>query len=270
MAKISDYTAGEALDDNDLIDVSVNNGDGTYSTRSFEISQIKAIAENLANANLEQTVVTRQYDIVATQLLEFINGDLKMTQSATNYVYWEDGVLYVRGGALGTDVILKCSNDGNGDVFVVDFTNTTVHNVLNLQSVAEEDPSYALGVNSSGDVVKYATGRPIYKVKPEQSATADPVFTTIIDDTGETITVSRTDVGTYLVSGFNGLLTGNVEIKYEGNQIDAGCSVKIFSATGDNNFVIETYDNTNTLADGILKEDTVGLTYFGTITVTKY
>lgn len=269
MAKISDYTAGVSLGDTDLIDVSVDNGDGTYSTKSFTIAQLKAIAENLANADLEQTEATRQYDIVATKLLEFINGDLKMTKTATNYVYWEDGELIIRGGSTKGDRPLKVFTDANALLFYVDFDETRVLNTLNLPNVNEDNPGFALGLKGN-EVVKMSTGRILYKVKPEQSGTDDPVFTTIIDDTGETITVSRTGVGTYLVSGFNGLLTGNVEIKYEGNQIDAGCSVKIFSATGDNNFVIETYDETDTLADGVLNEDTAGVTHFGTITVTKY
>jgi len=267
--RITDYPAGVTLKDTDLVDVSSDNGDGTFTSKSFTIAQLKAIAENLANANLEQTDATRQYDIVATQLLEFINGDLKMTQTSTNYVYWEDGELKIRGGSTKGDRPLQVFTDANASLFYVDFDETRVLNTLNLPNVNEDTPDFALGVKGN-EVVKMSTGRILYKVKPEQSGTDDPVFTTIINDTGETITVSRTGVGTYLVSGFNGLLAGNVEIKYEGNQIDAGCSVKIFSATGTDNFVIETYDETDTLADGVLNEDTVGVTHFGTITVIKY
>lgn len=267
MAKISDYTAGSALKDTDLVDVSIDNGDGTYSTRSFTVAQLKAIAENLASADLTQTDSTREYDIVATQLLDFVNGDLKMTKNETNYVYWQDGVLLVRGKADAT--VLNVLNSANATLFEVGQLSTDVRNTTNLHEVSEDDPDYALGIKGS-EVIKHATGRILYKAKISQSGTSDIAVTEIINDTGQTITTQRGSTGSYLFDGFNSLLAGNVEVKYQGNQIDAGCSVKIYSEGSDSSFIVETYDSADALSDGILNEDTDIITHYGTITVIKY
>lgn len=143
---------------------------------------------------------------------------------------------------------------------------------INLDKVPDGKSAKSLGVDSDGNMVKSDNdvGDVLWKiVKISQTGTSAPTYTEVINNTGETITVSRTGVGTFLFSGFDGQLSGNVEIFYNGNQIEAGESVEIFSATGTNNFVLRTFDDTNTLADGVLTPDGV-VFFYGSITIKKY
>lgn len=113
-------------------------------------------------------------------------------------------------------------------------------------------------------------GTILYKARIHQTLILDPVLTEFINNTGETITVSRTALGTYVVTGFNGQLGTDCTIHFEGNGIPEGASVKIFSATGDDNFVINTYNSSDSLSDSILLQDVPGLFYFNSIIVRKH
>lgn len=154
------------------------------------------------------------------------------------------------------------------DTRISNLTQVATPALTDVYVVVQDGTTKKITLEQISDLI--SGGKVLYKARITQTGTDAPTLTEFINNTGETITASRTNVGTYVVTGFNGQLDTDCVITFDGNGIDQGESVKIFSATGDNNFAILTYDNANSLADDVLNVDTVGLFYFNSITVTKY
>jgi len=266
--KISTYPTGSNLKETDLVDVSVDNGDGTFTTNSFTVAQVKAIAENLANADLTQTDSTRQYDIVSAQLLEFINGDLKIKRNATNYVDWSNGRLTVRGGDGDLPRIFEVVDNANAKQFNVTVDKTEIFNTPMMSEVAEDNFDYELGLKGD-EVVKRGTGKVLYKARIDVMNEGTQSVTEYSNNTGLTITPSYKSVGSYALSNFNGQLTGKLELTMSDGMPDgATCQL---SAINGNVIGIFTYDASGTLADGLLPYDQNDTAFnYCVITVTKY
>lgn len=165
--------------------------------------------------------------------------------------------------------------EGAGGLVIGDRNEITAKNTIvigNAKTVDADglhcDKLFVDGKDVGNNITQ--SGQMLYKARISQSGTSNPSITEFVNNTGETITVIRTGAGTYLAAGFNGQLGPDCVITFDGQGIIQGSSVRIFSATGNNNFVIETRDSAGILADGVILEDSGSLFYFNAITVTKY
>lgn len=270
--KITDYPVGTGLKEKDIVDVSVDNDDGTFTTKSFTVAQLKAIAENLGNANLIQSAATRKYDIVANQLLDFTNGDFRITKSATNYVYWKDGELMIRAGAGDAQTPLSVRDNANAALFDVSADGlVTSFADFYLPNANEESPVKSLGLSSTNKVVKYNQENILLKARISQSGTNAPVLTEYINNTGLTINGSYSSVGNYALIGFAGstLLEGNIEITMSDGLVN-GDTVSLGVDSGYNVIVINTKDSGGNDKDGALPSSLGNTFRYCVLTLKKY
>jgi hypothetical protein len=121
--------------------------------------------------------------------------------------------------------------------------------------------------DATGIIINSISKRGVWKAKIDQTGTTAPTLTVLIDTIGLTITPNYAGVGGYTLTGFSGILTGNIEVSLISN-IPAG-EYAISQVADVNTLLIETGDNATSTVNAVIKNavlDTVG----NTITVTQY
>lgn len=98
----------------------------------------------------------------------------------------------------------------------------------------------------------------IFSVILGQSGTSDPLPDTVFNNTGETFTFTRTNVGTYLMATTWLMPHRGIAVSHDGG--DAGGSVKVGYNGSPFNRVIRTHNATGVLSDNVLNDTSITFT----------